>query len=103
MILEYLKIFLFIFIPILYFYVFIKFLVPPFRVLDEKIEIWWDKKLGIKDYQFTRIKNEFLTFILYLPIVIIKLIPSVLLFLLFFIFFFILPYFFFMYLIDLLR
>ena len=81
MILEYLSIFLLILILILYMYVLIKFLIPSFRVLDEKIEIWWDKKLGIKDYQFTRIKNEFLTFILYLPIIIIKLIPSFLLFL----------------------
>ena len=101
MILEYLEIFLLIFIPILYIYVVIKFLIPPYRVLEEKIEIWWDKKLGIKDYQFTRIENEFLTFILYLPIIIIKVIPSILLLLIFLPLFFI-PYFFFMYLIDLL-
>lgn len=101
MILEYLEIFLLIFIPILYMYVVIKFLIPPYRVLEEKIEIWWDKKLGIKDYQFTRIENEFLTFILYLPIIIIKVIPSILLLLIFFPLFFI-PYFFFIYLIVLL-
>ena len=101
MILELLEIFLLIFIPILYLYVIAKFVAPFFRALVEKIEIWWDKKLGIKDYQFTRIENEFLTFILYLPIIIIKVIPSILLLLIFLPLFFI-PYFFFFYLIDLL-